>query len=226
MSQNYSFFSLQIMSEMNQNIKIAVIGGTGKAGRYLIKQLVSQGFKVKALTRNPGKLEETDLVEKVVGDVTDYESVYSLVKGCEAVISTLGQTKGEDPVFSLAAKNIVRAMEALNIKRYIVLTGLTLDVHSDKKGFRTKIKSLTMKLLFRKTILDKQHEYKILQGSILDWTIVRVPFIEITDSRGDVEASLSDCKGSGISSADLAEFLIGQIKSENYIRKAPFIWNK
>ena len=127
---------------MNQNSKIAVIGGTGKAGRYLLQQLVSEGFKVRALTRNPGKVEETELVEKVTGDVTVYESVYKLVDGCDAVISTLGQTKGENPVFSMAAKNIVRAMEALKIKRYIVLTGLTLDVQSDKKGFRTRMKSL------------------------------------------------------------------------------------
>lgn len=211
---------------MDQEMKVAVIGGTGKAGKYLVKRLVSQGFKIKALTRNPGKLEETDLIEKVTGDVTDYESVYTLAEGCNVVISTLGQTKGEDPVFSIAAQNIVRAMEALQIKRYIVLTGLTLETPFDDKGFQTKMKSLVMRLLFSKIITDKQNEYKILQQSKLNWTIVRVPFIEMTDSRGNVEASLSDCKGSGISSADLADFLIGQITSESYIRKAPFIWNK
>jgi len=211
---------------MNQDIKVAVIGGTGKAGRYLIRRLVSQGFKIKALTRNPGKLEETDIVEKVTGDVTDYESVYNLVNGCNVVISTLGQTKGEDPVFSIAAQNIVRAMEALQIKRYIVLTGLTLETPFDDKGFQTKMKSLVMRLLFSKIIRDKQNEFRILQRSTLDWTIVRVPFIEMTDTQGNVDASIADCKGSGISSTDLADFLTAQIKSESYIRKAPFIWNK
>jgi len=210
---------------MNQNSKIAVIGGTGKAGRYLLQQLVSEGFKVRALTRNPGKVEETELVEKVTGDVTVYESVYNLVDGCDAVISTLGQTKGENPVFSMAAKNIVRAMEALKIKRYIVLTGLTLDVQSDNKGFRTRMKSLVMKLLFRSIILDKQQEYKILQDSTLDWTIVRVPFIELTDNHKDTGTSLDDCKGSGISSTDLAKFLVSQIEDKRFLRKAPFIWN-
>lgn len=211
---------------MNQDIKVAVIGGTGKAGRYLVKRLVSHGFKIKALTRNPGKLKETDLVEKVIGDITDYESVYNLVNGCDVVISTLGQTKGEDPVFSIAAQNIVRAMEALHIKRYIVLTGLTLETPFDDKGFQTKMKSLVMRLLFSKIIRDKQNEYRILQRSTLDWTIVRVPFIEMTDTQGNVDASIADCKGSGISSTDLADFLIGQIKSDSYIRMAPFIWSK
>lgn len=210
---------------MNQNIKVAVIGGTGKAGNYLTKQLVSQGFKTKALTRNRRKFEETNLIEKVIGDVTDYESVYTLVTGCNVVISALGQTKGEDPVFSVAAKNIVKAMAALQIKRYIVLTGLTLDTPFDNKGFRTTVKSLFMRLLFRKIILDKQNEYKILQNSNLNWTIVRVPLIELTGNRGDVETSLTDCKGSGISSTDLADFLVGQINDERFIKKAPFIWN-
>jgi len=93
---------------MNQNIKIAVIGGTGKAGKYLLNQLVRHGLKIKALVRNPQKLEENNLIEKVIGDVRNYESVYNLIDGCNVVVSTLGQSKGEDPVFSLAAKNIVK----------------------------------------------------------------------------------------------------------------------
>lgn len=210
---------------MNQNMKVAVIGGTGKAGKYLLKQLVNQGFMIKLLTRNPQKPEEANLIEKVIGDVINYESVYNLVDGCNVVISTLGQTKGEDPVFSLAAKNIVKAMEAFEIKRYIVLTGLTLDTQFDNKGFKTTMKTMVMKLLFRKIILDKQNEYKILQDSNLDWTIVRVPFIEMTDSQKIFETSLVDCKGSSISSTDLAKFLINQIRDESFIRKAPFIWN-
>jgi len=210
---------------MDQNIKIAVIGGTGKAGKYLLKQIAGQGLKIKALVRDARKLEENNVIEKVIGDVRNYESVYNLLKGCDVVISTLGQTKGEDPVFSLAAKNIVRAMEALQVKRYIVLTGLTLETQSDKKGFQTKMKSLLMRFLFRKIILDKQAEYRILQDSELNWTIVRVPFIELTDSQKNIEASLDDCRGSGISSTDLAKFLTEQVWDEEFIRKAPFIWN-
>ena len=210
---------------MNQNIKIAVIGGTGKAGKYLLNQLVRHGLKIKALVRNPQKLEENNLIEKVIGDVRNYESVYNLIDGCNVVVSTLGQSKGEDPVFSLAAKNIVKAMEALHITRYIVLTGLTLDTQFDNKGFQTQMKSLVMRLFFKKIILDKQAENKILQDSKLDWTIVRVPFIELTDSQKTIRISLDDCKGSGISSTDLAKFLTDQIWDESFLRKAPFIWN-
>ena len=89
---------------MEQLYTIAVIGGTGKAGQYLVKELIRQGYKIKILLRNPEKFQnESPLVEKVSGDVRNYESVFSLVNGCDAVISTLGQPKGEAPVFSEAA---------------------------------------------------------------------------------------------------------------------------
>jgi putative NADH-flavin reductase len=71
---------------MEQLNKIAAIGGTGKAGKYLVNQLVDQGFKIKVLLRNPEKLETTShLVEKITGDVRNYESVYNLINGCSAV---------------------------------------------------------------------------------------------------------------------------------------------
>lgn len=210
---------------MNKNVTIAVLGGTGKAGTYLIKQLVAEGFKIRVLTRNPEKIEENIFVEKVIGNATDYKSVYALINGCNVVISTLGQTKGEDPVFSVAANNIVKVMETLQLKRYIVLTGLTLDTQFDNKGFQTMMKSMVMKLLFRKIITDKQNEYKILKSSNLNWTIVRVPFIELTNSQRAIQTSLTDCKGSSISSTDLAKFLIDQINDERFVREAPFIWN-
>jgi putative NADH-flavin reductase len=211
---------------MEQNIKIAVIGGTGKAGRFLVKELVNKGFHIRVLTRDPDKFDIThNQIEKIIGDVTNYESVYSLLQGCTSVISTLGQSKGDNPVFSIAAQNIVKAMTQLQIRRYIVLTGLTLDTQFDKKGFSTKFKSSIMKTLFSSIMKDKKNEYEILLASDLEWIIVRVPFIELTESRRRIEVSLTDCPGKRISSTDLACFLIDQLSNSDYVRRAPFISN-
>jgi putative NADH-flavin reductase len=211
---------------MEQLIKIAVIGGTGKAGKYLVNQLINKGFNIKVLLRNPDKSEiKSDTVEKVPGDVRNYESVYTLISGCSSVISTLGSSKGENPVFSQAAGNIIKAMNDLNVKRYIMITGLTLDTINDKKSFRTKLLSAIMKLSFPSIIKDKQKEYSILSGSNLDWTVVRLPLIEQTDSLGKIKISLTDCPGKKISTTDLADFLINQLSDDSFIRKAPFIAN-
>ncbi|HLO59889.1 MAG TPA: SDR family oxidoreductase [Bacteroidales bacterium] len=211
---------------MEQHIKIAVIGGTGKAGKYLVNQLVNNGFNSKVLLRNPDKLEITShLIEKVTGDVRNYESVYSLIEGCSAVISTLGQTKGESPVFSQATVNIIKAMNALNVHRYIMITGLTLDTIHDNKSFRTRLLSKIMKLSFPDIIADKQKEYSFLSASNLNWTVIRLPVIKQTKSSGEIKISLTDCPGKIISSTDLANFLISQLSDDNFIRKTPFIAN-
>jgi uncharacterized protein YbjT (DUF2867 family) len=55
---------------MEQFIKIAVIGGTGKAGKYLVKKLINRGFKIKVLLRNPGKLEVTSHLVKKISALT------------------------------------------------------------------------------------------------------------------------------------------------------------
>lgn len=62
---------------MEQNNRIAVIGGTGKAGRYLVNQLVDQGYSVRTLIRNPNILPESNFQsETITGDVRDYNSVH------------------------------------------------------------------------------------------------------------------------------------------------------
>src|SRR6187431_2952985 len=122
---------------MKQNIKIAVIGGTGKSGKYLVKQLIEQGFQIKILLRNPDNFQfKNTLIETVIGNVTDYESVYSLLKDCQAVISTLGMgiPASEPTIFCQASQNVIQAMNAMNINRYIVTTGLNVDTPSDKKS--------------------------------------------------------------------------------------------
>lgn len=211
---------------MEQLITIAVIGGTGKAGKYLVNQLINQGYKIKVLLRNPDKYEITNnLIEKVSGDVKNYESVYSLIQGCNAVISALGVSKGENPIFSQAASNIILAMNNLNVNRFIMITGLTIDAINDKKSFRTKLLSKIMKLSFPAIIADKQKEYSILSASNLNWTVVRLPLIEQTESLGKIKISLIDCPGKKISATDLANFLINQLSDDSFIRKSPFIAN-
>jgi len=211
---------------MEKSYTIAVIGGTGKAGQYLVRELIKNGYKIKLLLRNPEKFPtESPLVEKVHGDVRNFESVHSLINGCDAVISTLGQSKGELPVFSVAAQNITRAMNSLNIQRYLVVTGLTLDTPHDKKSFGTKLQSRIMRICFPAIIANKQKEYEIISESALDWTMIRLPFIELTESTGEIKISLTDCPGKKISSTDLANFLINQLTDDKFIRKAPFVAN-
>lgn len=213
---------------MKSNIKIAIIGGTGKSGKYLIKQLISKGFQLKALIRNPENFTiNSPLVEVIKGDIGDYNTVLKLLKGCDAIISTLGLgiPASEKNIFSTATNNILRAMEYYDINRYIVITGLNVDAPFDNKSPKTKFATDWMYTNYPLTTKDKQLEYSILAESTIDWTLVRLPMIEQTDVNCEVQISLEDCPGDSISSTALAVFLINQLSDNRYIRKSPFIAN-
>jgi putative NADH-flavin reductase len=117
--------------------KIAVIGGTGKSGTYLVKELLIQGYQVNLLVRNPEKIPEHHPNLKVVlGDVTSEEIVIALIQGCDAVMSTLGLgvPASSPDLFEKATAIILRKMKGLGIKRYIVISGLNVNTPEDHKS--------------------------------------------------------------------------------------------
>lgn len=206
--------------------KIAVIGGTGKSGQYLVQNLLKKGYSLKLLIRHPENFTiQNSLIEVVKGDVRDETAVRSLIEGTGVVMSTLGQPKGEKSIFSDAAENIIRAMNHYGVSRYIVTTGLSVNTSADHKNERVKMATDWMYQNYPETTADKQKEYELLFESHLNWTLVRLPLIHLTEENFPKETSLTDCKGEGISAADLAEFLASQVEDSEYIRKSPFLYN-
>jgi len=213
---------------MIQKAKIAVIGGGGRTGQYVVGQLLEKGFLLKLLLRNPQDFHiKNSSIEIIKGDVLDLVAVGSLIEGCDAVISTVGQRQGEPLVASQATLNILEAIRKSRHSgrqiRYILVAGLNVDTPFDKKGPETQMATEWMKTNFPAIHDDRQKAYKILAESDLDWILVRVPFIEFTGDRAEVKADLEDSPGKKISAADIAGFLIGQLSDDAYLRKAPFI---
>ncbi|QNK61358.1 NAD(P)H-binding protein [Pedobacter sp. PAMC26386] len=212
---------------MKQSIKVALLGATGKAGKYLLQELLTSGYQVKSLIRKPKNYTIADpLLEIVEGDIKDSETAHQLLKGCNVVISAIGQNKDDVLISSLATINIVQAMEEYNITRYILLTGSNLEVPGDQKSDKNLEGTKWMKATFPIPVADKQKAYEILTVSAIDWTVVRLPWIEQTTERRGLIVDLQDCLEDLISTTDLADFLISQITATEYIKKAPFVASK
>jgi putative NADH-flavin reductase len=221
-------FSNFIKKIMKNKLKIAVIGGTGKSGKYLVKQLLKQDFQLNLLVRNPDNFNvNSSFVEIVKGDVTDYSSVLTLIKDCQAVISTLGLgiPASEPTIFSQATVNVIRAMNECAVHRYIVTTGLNVDTPYDHKSPATVLATDWMKKNYPISTGDKQSEFDILTNSNIDWTLVRLPMIEQTNETSQIIISLDDCPGDKISATSLANFLIEQLSADAFVRRSPFIAN-
>ncbi|MBP6387162.1 MAG: NAD(P)H-binding protein [Pseudarcicella sp.] len=211
---------------MKNKLTIAVIGGTGKSGKYLVNELINQGFQLKILLRNPDNFQiKNPLIEVIEGDVTNYDSVLTLLKGCQAVISTLGLgvPQSEPTIFSESTTNIIQAMNACNIQRYIVTTGINVDTPFDNKSQKTTFATEWMKKNYPKSTANKQIEFDILSNSNVNWTLVRLPLIELTEEVSQVSVSLEDCLGDKIGATDLANFLIEQLYTDVYFKKSPFV---
>jgi putative NADH-flavin reductase len=206
---------------------VAVIGGTGKAGKYLVKQLLLQKFRIKLLHRKPETLNfDSPLIEVIKGDARDYDAIHNLLDGCDAVLSCLSQPVGEPTIFSVATGNILKAMNAHHISRYITTAGLNVDTPSDQKSPQTQFGTNWMYENFPTTTKDRQVEYQLSTDSDIDWTMVRLPLIAQTDDISEVTVSLIDCPGSNISATNLALFMIKALGDNEFVKQAPFIADK
>lgn len=88
--------------------KVLVAGATGYLGRFVVQEFKNRGYWVRALARNPQKLEETgpfmepavkDQVDEVfVGEITKPETLSGLCDGIDIVFSSIGITRQRDKV--------------------------------------------------------------------------------------------------------------------------------
>lgn len=205
---------------------IAIIGGTGKAGRFLAETAIKKGYKVRMLIRNPEKVSVTSQnIELIKGDAQNPESIYSLLKGCEAVVNTFGQPNRETPLYSEITKLIITTMSNTGVKRYIGVTGGSLDIYGDKKSLANQFGAILFRMIYSEMIKDKKKELALLQESEIDWTLVRLPFVVEKNSNKPIKDSLYDMPGLTITNRDIADFLITEISASKYLRQTPFIAN-
>src|SRR6185503_1776314 len=71
-------------------MRVLVVGATGGTGRQLVQHALEQGHQVTAFVRNPARLGiEHENLRIVKGDVLDYASVESAMRGQSAVLCAL-----------------------------------------------------------------------------------------------------------------------------------------
>ncbi len=210
-------------------MKITILGSTGFVGKVLIKKAIAAGYQVKTLARNPEKLEEIkDKIEIVEGSVFESSSVEAAIESAEAVLSTVGPPQTGKPLdpyqYEKAMKDIVRIMDKHGIKRYIHIGGA---VHKGGENevwnFKRKFLRLFLNLFGKQILIAKHLEWEVLKLSDLDWTLVRPPRIANETSSGSISVDEKNLRSLKVSVDDLTDFILKQISSKEWIRKAPLI---
>ena len=205
-------------------MKILIIGGTGGTGKQLIKQALEEGHQVTALVRSPEKLKISDPRLRIVkGNVLDLESVRLAVRGQEAVLSVLGHKKFfiKTTILSEGTKNIIEAMEGEGVERFICVTSLGIGDSRFKLGLYYTLFVIPFIVFFY--FRDKEKQERIIRSSKLNWTIVRPGQLVNWKKRGRYKHGPhvgSYVLTKLISRADVAHFMLSQLKDVSYNRKA------
>lgn len=211
---------------MENTNKIAILGANEKVGKFLVNQALEKGYQVRILTRNSKNMTITNKnIEPISGDARDLSAIQELLQGCKAVINAVGQPKNESYIFSTVTEHILKVMKEYEMKRYILISGGSLNVKGDQKRITNKVGANLFQLFLPKMMQDKYKELQIIQSSEVDWTIVRLPFVIEGNGTGDIKESLVDMPGIKIQNGDIAPFVIKQINSETYVGKCPLISN-
>ncbi len=77
-------------------LTLALTGATGFVGRAVLKQLLGDGHRVRALARPSRQLPEHERLIRIPGTLADADQLAKLVRGCDSVIHIAGAIGGRD----------------------------------------------------------------------------------------------------------------------------------
>lgn len=107
--------------------KTALIGASGFVGSAILNELLSRGYKVEALVRNPEKItaENPNLTVKKA-DVADEKALAEDLKGYDTIISAYNPGWTNPNIYNDTLQNyprIVEAAKAAGVKRLLMVGG-------------------------------------------------------------------------------------------------------
>ena len=158
-------------------MKIALFGGTGFVGSYLVDALVAADMQPVVLVR-PGsehRVNHPDRCATIAGDIADPAAIDRALEGADAAIFNIGilrEVPSRGVTFQTlqeqAPKRVIDAAVRLGVRRFVLMSANGVEAKATE---------------YQQTKLRAE---RYLQGSGLDWTIFR-PSVVFGDPRGRME---------------------------------------
>lgn len=158
-------------------MRVAIVGGTGFVGSYLVDALLEQGHELSALVRSgsEGKVRGGERVRRVTGDLDGQASLHELLSGQDALIYNVGLLR-EFPRKGITFEATqyegvvaaVAAAKAQNVARLLLMSAIGVKENG------TKYQSTKR----------RAEQYALASG--LDVTVLR-PSVIFGDPRGTME---------------------------------------
>lgn len=204
-------------------MNLLIFGATGGTGRQLVTQALAQGHTITAFVRQPARLQLAHANLRVEqGDVLNYAAVQRVVPGHEAVLSALGAPAGQkDALRSIGTRHILQAMEEAGVRRFVCLT--TLGMGDSKAALPWLYTWILVPLLLRHAFADSEIQEDYIRQSQADWTIARPAALTngpLTQRYQQGFPATAKGLRMKISRADVADFMLRQLHTTTYLRRA------
>ena len=191
-------------------MKILVIGANGRTGKLVVEQAIQRGHTVTAFTRKPDQLKDIPGLAKIIkGDALNLADLVQAVTGQDVVISAVG--------ISGIARNLVSVMSQAGVSRLVMTSSRSVVATRPKWAVRLAW------LFFFKAYLDLTRAEGVLEGSSLDYSIVRATMLNNKPFTGKVHTDF-EANATGVdralTRADYAMTLLDVAEDAGMIRKA------
>ncbi len=104
-----------------------VVGATGYVGRQLVERLAAEGRPVRALARDPSRVEERPGVKAVKADLLSGEGLEDALGGCSSAYYLVHSMEADGDFADRdrrAARRFVRTARAVGVERAVYLGGI------------------------------------------------------------------------------------------------------
>lgn len=185
---------------------ILVTGATGTVGREVVAQLLQDGERVRALTRDPSKAQFDQRVEVMGGDLSKPETLTKAVQGVKSVFSL-----AFGPGLGVQEANLARAASAAGVRHIVKLSVL---------GAATEPRSAVA--------LWHEAGERAIQESGIPWTFVRpgafmsnaLFWRDTIRSEGKVFSNYGDGKLPPVDPRDIAAVAVLALTTDGHEGKA------
>ena len=171
-------------------MRVAVIGGTGFVGEYIVDALIEAGHKPSLLVR-PGsesKVSRADECGLIAGSLSDQTSIEETVAGCDAVIYNVGilrENRGQGITFeAMHYEGVVSVSKAAidaGVKRFLLMSANGVHVPGtpyQETKFRAEqhvIQSGLAYTIFRPSVIFGDPRGKMEIATQLYQDMIRIP---------------------------------------------------
>jgi putative NADH-flavin reductase len=218
-------------------MKVAVVGGSGRVGKRIVKLLLERGHEVKTFNRRGerSKMMNPGIVTAISGNYVDLPALTEFVRAMDVMVIATNHVRTNPEWFVPGSRNIMKACKAAGTKRVMFVGNHCTMTHQGRP-----IQHMFAAPPVFSTFVPLHVEvFKQIRANEedLDWTVITaaakmLPYGTITDSyveNTSDELFLPDPKvgmaSSTISMEDYANFFVKELEHPRFLRQRVAICN-